>query len=237
MAKDFVFRIKPGDPLPPIAPGGYRFMLDESTGAIKLLTSDGRVVDPTSSALVPTITNLQPGDFLYSPNGIDFQNTAFIPTTLDIINQQFGFHEYTYVEQTILESAEILDLSGKTFSLSTQTPDRDTYMDVERIICELKVKTPLLIETAFPDLALEFTGQATGAIGNIDLSFLTSTENAYVVQYANKTSTGGTLSNTSLTGDSFLEIGLNHLNAIITGDAEMKVTIFYKIRTFGNEYK
>lgn len=57
MAKDFVFRIKPGDPLPPIAPSGYRLMIDESTGAIKMLSDGGEVVNPNSSAVLSEVPN------------------------------------------------------------------------------------------------------------------------------------------------------------------------------------
>jgi hypothetical protein len=45
MARDFIFRVKPGQPLPPADPNGYRVLLDETTGLFKLLNSDGGVVE------------------------------------------------------------------------------------------------------------------------------------------------------------------------------------------------
>jgi hypothetical protein len=43
MSRDFIFRIKPGQPLPAVDPSGHRVLLDDSTGQIKLLGSNGSI--------------------------------------------------------------------------------------------------------------------------------------------------------------------------------------------------
>jgi hypothetical protein len=234
MAKDFVFRIKPGDPLPPIAPSGYRFMLDESTGTIKLLSSDGTVVNPTSDAFAPTIDNLQGGDFLYSNDGIGFQNIAFDQATLSIITNNYGYQEYTYVEQTLLTEVEIYDLSGGTITLISQI-DEGFYAEVEKIICEIKVKNPFVLENGSPK-GLVFEGRATGAIENIDISFLTSTTNSFIVQHSNTKGNGWSLP-IPLDSEGTLSMGLNSPADIVSGEGEVKITVVYKLREFGAEYK
>jgi hypothetical protein len=233
MAKDFVFRIKPGDPLPPIAPSGYRFMLDESTGTIKLLSSDGTVVNPTSDAFAPTIDNLQGGDFLYSNDGIGFQNIPFQSSVDSAIIRNLGFAEYTYVEQTLLTEVEIYDLSGRTITLISQI-DEGFYAEVEKIICEIKVKNPFVLENGSPK-GLVFEGRATGAIENIDISFLTSTTNSFIVQHSN-TSNGWSLP-IPLDSEGTLSMGLNSPADIVSGEGEVKITVVYKLREFGAEYR
>lgn len=242
MAKDFVFRIKPGDPLPPIAPSGYRFMLDESTGAIKLLTSDGRVVDPTSDALVPVVNNLQDGDFLIYTDGYGFENVNFTDSVDAVTTKLYGFQEFTYVQQTLIDSPAILDLSGKTISL-LKGIERGFYADVDRIVCEIRFRlNPYTISGVIPsNLGLKFTGPASGALGNIDISFLTATEDSFVVQHTNRTGPGGALP-TSLdsTAETDLEMGLSQPATIICeggGGGDMKITVFYKLRQYGAEYK
>jgi hypothetical protein len=214
-------------------------MLDESTGAIKLLSSDGTVVNPTSDALVPKINNLQAGDFLYSNDGVGFQNVNFETSTISTISSYYGYQEYTYVEQTTLSYQGIIELSGKTIGILNTKIEQNQYVDVDKIICEISVKTPFTIEGGPVDLGLEFTGQASGAIGNIDISFLTATQDSYVVQHSNKTTTGGALPNT-LDYDvnkPILYIGLSSPVTIgESGRGDIQITVFYKIRTFGAEY-
>lgn len=237
MAKDFVFRIKPGDPLPPIAPSGYRFMIDESTGSIKLLSSNGVVVNPTSDALVPTITDLQSGDFLYSNDGIGFQNANFNNSTVSVISNNFGFLEYTYVNQTLLSKDSILEMNSKRITLiDSRGFDFETqYVDVERIILEISPKVPF---TFSGDIRsnIEFTGQASGAIGDIDSSFITATQASYVVQHSNKFSDAIAALPNTLDNDEVLQMSFKSAAFIDGGDASMKVTVFYKIRDFGAPY-
>lgn len=241
MAKDFVFRIKPGDPLPPIAPSGYRFMLDESTGTIKLLSSDGTVVNPTSDAFAPTIDNLQGGDFLYSNDGIGFQNIAFDQATLSIITNNYGYQEYTFIEQTQIENESINELSGKTFGLIRNTFDQNQYIDVDKIICEITPKRPFTINGGPIGLGLQFTGQASGALGNIDISIITATQDSYVVQHANRIDSSFNVMPNTLDYDlnePALSVGLSAPATIEQGgEGTLLITVFYKVRTFGAEYK
>ncbi len=234
MAKDFIFRIKPGDPLPPIAPSGYRMMVDESTGAIKLLSSDGTVVNPTSDAFVPTITDLQGGDFLYCNDGIGFQNIPFQGAVNSEITKTLGFSEFTYVEQTSLTEVEIYDLSGKTITLISEI-NEGFYAEVEKIICEIKVKNPFVLEDGSPK-GLTFQGRATGAIENIDISFLTATENSFLVQHSNTKGDGWALP-ISLGSEGVLNMGLDSPANIVSGEGEVKITVVYKLREFLAEYK
>ena len=241
MAKDFVFRIKPGDPLPPIAPSGYRFMLDESTGTIKLLSSDGTVVNPTSDAFAPTIDNLQGGDFLYSNDGIGFQNIAFDQATLSIITNNYGYQEYTFIEQTQIENESINELSGKTFGLIRNTFEQNQYIDVDKIICEITPRTPFTINGGPIGLGLQFTGQASGSLGNIDISFITAETNLYVVQHANRIDSSFNAMPNTLDYDlnePALSVGLSAPATIEQGgEGIVLITVFYKVRTFGAEYK
>ena len=241
MAKDFVFRIKPGDPLPPIAPSGYRFMLDESTGTIKLLSSDGTVVNPTSDAFAPTIDNLQGGDFLYSNDGIGFQNIAFDQATLSIITNNYGYQEYTFIEQTQIENESINELSGKTFGLIRNTFGQNQYIDVDKIICEITPKRPFTINGGPIGLGLQFTGQASGSLGNIDISFITAETNLYVVQHANRIDSSFNAMPNTLDYDlnePALSVGLSAPATIEQGgEGIVLITVFYKVRTFGAEYK
>jgi hypothetical protein len=244
MAKDFIFRIKPGDPLPPIAPSGYRMMVDESTGAIKLLSSDGTVVNPTSDALVPTITDLQGGDFLYCNDGIGFQNIPFQGAVNSEITHTLGFSEFTYVEQTRIEKEAIIELSGSTIGIISATIDQNQYIDVDKIICEISPQIPFTVTPIGPpaDLGLQFTGQASGALGNIDISFLTAEKDSYVVQHANKIdSSFNAMPNTlvyDLINNPVLSVGLSSPATINQGgEAVILITVFYKVRTFGAEYK
>jgi len=243
MAKDFIFRIKPGDPLPPITPSGYRMLVDESTGAIKLLSSDGVVVNPTSDALVPTITDLQGGDFLYSNDGIGFQNTPFRSSVNSEITNNLGYIEYTYVEQTQIESQAIIELSGKTIGIISATIEQNQYIDVDKIICEITPRIPFTITPIGPpaDLGLQFTGQASGALGNIDISFLTAEKDSYVVQHANKIYSSFNAMPNTLDYDlaePVLSIGLSAPATIDQGgEGVILITVFYKVRTFGAEYK
>ena len=239
MAKDFVFRIKPGDPLPPIAPSGYRFMLDESTGTIKLLSSDGTVVNPTSDAFAPTIDNLQGGDFLYSNDGIGFQNIAFDQATLSIITNNYGYQEYTFIEQTQIENESINELSGKTFGLIRNTFEQNQYIDVDKIICEITPKRPFTINGGPIGLGLQFTGQASGSLGNIDISFITAETNLYVVQHANRIdSSFNAMPNTLdyALNEPALSVGLSAPATIQGGEGIVLITVFYKVRTFGAQY-
>jgi len=209
VAKDFVFRIKPGDPLPPTTPSGYRLMVDESTGSIKMLSADGNVVNPNSSAVLSEVPS--------------------------VITNNYGLVEYTYVNQAVIEGRSIIDLSGKTITL-IDSVERGYYIDVDKVVCEITVKTPFTITGGPVGLGLEFTGMASGAIGNIDISFLTATDDSFVVLHANKTSSGGTLP-TSTTSDSLLELGLSSPATINQGgDGTMRITVFYKIREFGARY-
>jgi hypothetical protein len=239
MAKDFIFRIKPGDSLPPIAPSGYRMMVDESTGAIKLLSSDGTVVNPTSDALVPTIIDLQGGDFLYCNDGIGFQNTPFQSSVDSAITNTLGYIEYTYVEQTQIENEAIIELSGSTIGIISATIEQNQYIDVDKIICEISPTKPFTVTPIGPpaDLGLQFTGQASGALGNIDISFLTAEKDSYVVQHANKIySSFNAMPNTldyDLT-EPVLSIGLSAPATIDQGgEGVILITVFYKVRTFG----
>lgn len=43
MARDFVFKVKNGEALPPKDPNGYRLILDDSKGSLHLMGSDGLV--------------------------------------------------------------------------------------------------------------------------------------------------------------------------------------------------
>lgn len=243
MAKDFIFRIKPGDPLPPITPSGYRMLVDESTGAIKLLSSDGVVVNPTSDALVPTITDLQGGDFLYSNDGIGFQNTPFRSSVNSEITNTLGYIEYTYVEQTRIDNESIIELSGSTIGIiSAGGIEQNQYIDVDRIICEIAIRTPFTITPIGPpaDLGLQFTGQASGALGNIDISFLTATQGSFVVQHANRISSSGVMPNTLDydLAEPALSVGLSAPATIEQGgEAVILITVFYKVRTFFKQYK
>ena len=209
MAKDFVFRIKPGDPLPPITPSGYRLMVDESTGSIKMLSADGNVVNPNSSAVLSEVPS--------------------------VITNNYGLVEYTYVNQTVIEGRSIINLSGKTITLIDRV-ESGYYIDVDKVVCEISVKTPFTITGGPVDLGLEFTGMASGAIGNIDISFLTATDDSFVVLHTNKTSSGGTLP-TSTTSEPSLTLGLSSPATINQGgDGTMHITVFYKIREFGALY-
>lgn len=209
MAKDFVFRIKPGDPLPPITPSGYRLMVDESDGSIKMLSSEGIVVNPNSSAVLSEIPGL--------------------------ITNNYGLVEYTYVTQARIEGRSIIDLSGKTITLIDRV-ESGYYIDVDKVVCEISVKTPFTITGGPVDLGLEFTGMASGAIGNIDISFLTATDDSFIVLHANKTSSGGALP-TSTASDPVLELGLSSSATINQGgDGTMLITVFYKLREFGAQY-
>jgi len=241
MAKDFVFRIKPGDPLPPITPSGYRFMIDESTGTIKLLSSDGTVVNPTSDALVPTITDLRGGDFLYCNDGIGFQNTSFRGSVASEITNTLGYIEYTFVEQTQIESESIIELSGKTIGIISTTIDQNQYIDVDKIICEITPRIPFTINGGPIGLGLQFTGQASGSLGNIDISFITATQGSYVVQHANRIDSSFNAMPNTLDYDltePALSVGLSAPATIEQGgEGIVLITVFYKIRTFGAEYK
>jgi hypothetical protein len=241
MAKDFIFRIKPGDPLPPITPSGYRMLVDESTGAIKLLSSDGVVVNPTSDALVPTITDLQGGDFLYSNDGIGFQNTPFQSSVDSAITNTLGYIEYTYVEQTQIESQAIIELSDKTIGIISARIDQNQYIDVDKIICEITPRIPFTINGGPIGLGLQFTGQASGALGNIDISFITAETNLYVVQHANRIDSSFNAMPNTLDYDltkPALSVGLSAPATIGQGgEAVILITVFYKVRTFGAEYK
>lgn len=241
MAKDFIFRIKPGDPLPSIAPSGYRMLVDESTGAIKLLSSDGTVVNPTSDALVPTITDLQGGDFLYSNDGIGFQNTPFQSSVDSAITNTLGYIEYTYVEQTQIESQAIIELSDKTIGIISARIDQNQYIDVDKIICEITPRIPFTINGGPIGLGLQFTGQASGALGNIDISFITAETNLYVVQHANRIDSSFNAMPNTLDYDltkPALSVGLSAPATIGQGgEAVILITVFYKVRTFGAEYK
>jgi hypothetical protein len=241
MAKDFIFRIKPGDPLPPITPSGYRMLVDESTGAIKLLSSDGVVVNPTSDALVPTITDLQGGDFLYSNDGIGFQNTSFRSSVNSEITNNLGYIEYTYVEQTRIESQAIIELSGKTIGIISATIDQNQYIDVDKIICEIAPRIPFTINGGPIGLGLQFTGQASGALGNIDISFITAETNLYVVQHANRIDSSFNAMPNTLDYDltePALSVGLSAPATIEQGgEAVILITVFYKVRTFFAQYR
>jgi len=237
MAKDFIFRIKPGDPLPPITPGGYRMLVDESTGAIKLLSSDGVVVNPTSDALVPTITDLQGGDFLYCSDGIGFQNTPFQSSVDSAITNTLGNIEYTYVEQTRIESQAIIELSGSTIGIISAIIEQNQYIDVDKIICEIAPRIPFTISEVPIDLGLQFTGQASGALGNIDISFITAEKESYVVQHANKISSSfNAMPNTldyDLRNNPVLSVGLSSPATIDQGgEGVILITVFFKVDGF-----
>lgn len=49
MARDFIFRIKPGEALPPSDPNGYRVLLDNQ-GSFKLLSQNGEIVNPPTNS-------------------------------------------------------------------------------------------------------------------------------------------------------------------------------------------
>ena len=216
-------------------------MLDESTGTIKLLSSDGTVVNPTSDAFAPTIDNLQGGDFLYSNDGIGFQNTAFDQATLSIITNNYGYQEYTFVEQTLIEDESIIELSGNTIGIISATIQQNEYIDVDKIICEITPKVPFIINDGPVDLGLRFVGQASGALGNIDIRFITAEKNSYVVQHANKIDSSLNAVPNTLGYDfenPVLSIGLSAPATIEQGGSgAILITVFYKIRTFGAEYR
>lgn len=152
-----------------------------------------------------------------------------------LITNNYGLVEYTYVNQAVIEGRSIIDLSGKTVTLIDRV-ERGYYIDVDKVVCEIVVKTPFTITGGPVDLGLEFTGMAYGAIGNIDISFLTATDDSFVVLHANKTGSGGALP-TSTTSDSKLELGLSSPATINQGgDGTMRITVFYKIREFGARY-
>ena len=51
MARDFIFRIKKGQANPPADPVGYRLLLNDDTGELKLLTSENKLIDiPTTGS-------------------------------------------------------------------------------------------------------------------------------------------------------------------------------------------
>jgi hypothetical protein len=222
MAKDFVFRIKPGDPLPSTVPGSYRLILDESNGSIKLLGSDGEITNP-----VPVISNLQAGDFLYSTNGTDVTNTSFT----SVIESNYGTVEYTYVSERTIESVELRKLSTDPIKIIDRIAN-GFYVDVEKIVCELTIKDTPFEFTGSSATTLVFNGRASGAIGDIDISFLTSSENAFVVQTSGKIGNSGGTIPTLLSSDSWLELALSNSIILSNGDGSLLVKVFYKLREF-----
>ena len=56
MARDFIFRIKPGEALPPRDPSGSRIIFNEQTRKFEILGADGSVVDLVSESEGPIIS-------------------------------------------------------------------------------------------------------------------------------------------------------------------------------------
>ena len=65
MSRDFIFRIKNGEALPPKDPNGYRLLLDEQ-GDFKLLTKNGEIIEQSNSSSQYSYTevNISSSDIL-----------------------------------------------------------------------------------------------------------------------------------------------------------------------------
>jgi hypothetical protein len=63
MARDFIFRLKNGEALPPKDPSGYRVLLDNQ-GSFKLLTQNGEIINQPSTQYDYVVVDISSSDIL-----------------------------------------------------------------------------------------------------------------------------------------------------------------------------